>query len=377
MNESLAPAPNPEGGRWPRVGSLFTATVVVPTLVAAVYYGFFSADRYVSESRFLVRNSNPPQATTLIGGLLESTGLSRSLEDTYVVQNYILSRDALAELEQDLAVGAAFRKGGRDFLNRFPGLEWEDTFESLYRYYKARVSVTTDTASSVTVLTVSAFTAEDAYRINERLLVMSERLVNQLNRRAREDTMAYAESEVQGAEARARGAAMALAAYRNRVSVIDLERQAALQLQEIAKLGDVLFSARTLLSQVEASAPRNPQVSALRSRVRDLEREIAAESAKVTGAGGSFANKASEFERLTLEQEYARKQLEAALLALESARNQAQRQLLYLDRVVRPNLPATPIEPRRVRGFLVVVVFSLMLWAMLSLLIHSVREHQS
>ncbi|MBX7187303.1 MAG: hypothetical protein K1Y01_19325 [Vicinamibacteria bacterium] len=377
MMEFPAPASERDGGRWPRVGSLFTAAVVVPTLVAAAYYAFFSADRYVSESRFLVRNPHPPQATTLIGGLLESTGFSRSLEDTYVVQNYILSRDALAELEENLAVGAAFRKGGRDFLNRFPGLEWEDTFESLYRYYKARVSVTTDTASSVTVLTVSAFTAEDAYRINERLLVMSERLVNQLNRRAREDTMAHAESETQAAEARARAAAQALAAYRNRVSVIDLERQAALQLQEIAKLGDALFSARTLLSQVEALAPRNPQVSALRLRVRDLEREIAAESAKVTGAGGSLASKATEFERLTLEQEYARKQLEAALLALESARDHAQRQMLYLDRVVRPNLPATPIEPRRVRGFLVVVIFSLMLWAMLSLLIYSVREHRS
>jgi len=356
---------------------LFVGAVLVPILSALTYYLFFSADRYVSESRFLVRNPQRPQANSLMGGLLQGTGLARSLEDTYVVQNYILSRDALAELEETLSVGAAFRKGGRDFLNRYPGLEWEHTFESLYRYYPSRVSVATDTQSSVTVLTVSAFSADDAYRINEKLLEMSERLVNQLNRRAREDTIEYAKSEVQAAEARARGAALALAAYRNRVSVIDPERQSALQLQEIAKLREEKFAATTLLSQVEANAPRNPQIPGLRARVDALDREIATESAKVTGTGASLANKASDFERLALDREYADKQLAAALLGLESASNEAQRKLLYLDRVVQPNLPASPIEPRRVRGVLVVTIFSLMLWGMLSLLIHSIREHQS
>jgi len=378
MNASPSTTPSGDGEfRASRISPLFVGAVLVPILSALTYYLFFSADRYVSESRFLVRNPQRPQANSLMGGLLQGTGLARSLEDTYVVQNYILSRDALAELEETLSVGAAFRKGGRDFLNRYPGLEWEHTFESLYRYYPSRVSVATDTQSSVTVLTVSAFSADDAYRINEKLLEMSERLVNQLNRRAREDTIEYAKSEVQAAEARARGAALALAAYRNRVSVIDPERQSALQLQEIAKLREEKFAATTLLSQVEANAPRNPQIPGLRARVDALDREIATESAKVTGTGASLANKASDFERLALDREYADKQLAAALLGLESASNEAQRKLLYLDRVVQPNLPASPIEPRRVRGVLVVTIFSLMLWGMLSLLIHSIREHQS
>jgi capsular polysaccharide transport system permease protein len=60
---------------------------------------------------------------------------------------------------------------------------------------------------------------------------------------------------------------------------------------------------------------------------------------------------------------------------LETARNEAQRQQLYLDRVVQPNLPDYPIEPRRIRYVLVVLVLGLLIWAITSLLTAAVREH--
>ena len=119
------------------------------------------------------------------GAVLQGTGVSRSQDDTYSVHDYVLSRDALAELDQKLALRKIYSSPEIDPVSRFTSLDWDSSFESFYRYYKRRVSVDYDTVSSITVLTVRAYTAEDARKVNDLLLLMGERLVNQLNARRR------------------------------------------------------------------------------------------------------------------------------------------------------------------------------------------------
>jgi capsular polysaccharide transport system permease protein len=41
---------------WLRKRRWFIAVVVLPTLLAIVYYGFIAADVYVSDSQFLIRS---------------------------------------------------------------------------------------------------------------------------------------------------------------------------------------------------------------------------------------------------------------------------------------------------------------------------------
>ena len=358
-----------------RINRLFLFTVILPTVLAVIYFGLIASDIYISESRFMVRSPQRQSQSGILGSLLQGTGFSRSQDDAYSVQDYILSRDALKELDDKLAVRKAFSSRSVDFLNRFPTLEWDESFESLFRYYKRRVSVELDSTSSITALKVSAFTAADAARINDLLLQMSERLVNALNERARQDLIGYATSEVQNAEKSAKEAALMLSSYRNRQSVVDPEKQSALQLQGVSKLQEELIATRTQLAQVRSVTPNNPQIPLLRNRADTLQVEIDAETAKVTGGSKSLAGKAAIYERLALERTFADRQLASALISLETARNEAQRQQLYLERLVQPNTPDYPVEPRRIRSVIMVFVLGLLAWGILSLLVASVREH--
>jgi capsular polysaccharide transport system permease protein len=106
-----------------------------------------------------------------------------------------------------------------------------------------------------------------------------------------------------------------------------------------------------------------------------LRKVIADATAKVVGGKGSLSSKAPNFDRLALEKEFAEKELAAAAISLESARNQARRQHLYLDRIVQPNVPDYPIEPRRIRSVAMVFVLGMILWGVLSLVVASIREH--
>lgn len=349
-------------------------TVFLPTLVAALYYGAIASDVYISESRFLVKN---PQraAQSGLGALLQGTAFSRSHDDTYSVHDYLVSRDALRELDEKLDLRKTYSAPAIDFVNRFPGLEWDSSFESLFRYFKRHVSIEYDSVSSISVLRVRAYSAEDASKTNDMLLSMSERLVNNLNARSRQDLIEVAREEVRLAEERAKAAALALSTFRADRSVFDPERQGALQLQGVARLQEELLATEGQLAQIRQVAPNNSQIPVLTSRVEVLRRAVETETAKVTGKGTSLTSKSPAFDRLVLERTFADRQLGAAMTSLDLARSEAQRKQLYLERLVQPNTPDKALEPRRARAVLTVFLVGLLVWAVVGLVVASVREH--
>jgi capsular polysaccharide transport system permease protein len=354
---------------------LFLVSTVIPTALSVLYFGFVASDVYVSESRFVVR-SPERQVASPLGLILRGAGFSRAQDDSYTVQDFILSRDALRAIEQDLRVKAAFSAPAIDRLSRFAGIGWDDSFEAFHEYFQKKLAVQVDATSSITMLTTRAFTADDAYATNRRLLELSEDLVNQLNERGRQDMIGFAAREVAEAEKRAKAAALALARYRNEQGVIDPEKQSTIPLQQIAKLQDDLIATRAQILQLEQVSKDNPQLPVLRQRARLLEKEMDLQTARVAGAGDrSLAGKAAEFQRLALEKEFADKMLASAMSTLEQARSEAQRKQLYLERIVQPSRPDAPTEPKRARNILVTLIVTLVVWGILSLLVAGVREH--
>ncbi len=357
-----------------RINWIFLATLVVPTLAAIVYYGLLASDVYVSESHFVVRS--PQRSTpTGIGALLQGSGFSRSQDDTYSVNDFVRSRDALRELEKSLHLRSAWSNPAIDRFNRFHGIDWDDSFEALFRYYQNRVSVDYDSVSAISTLTVRAYTAADAHAINDRLLRMGEQLVNDINERSRKDLIAAAQHEVELAQEKSAAAELALSAYRANRSVFDPTAQSKLQLEGVAKIQEDLLETESLLAQIRQVAPGNPQIPALVRKVEGLRSSIAEENGKVTGSGASLATKLPIYDRLALDKTFADKQLGAALASLEQARSDAEHQQLYLERVVEPNLPDMATEPHRVRSILMIFVLGLICWGVLSLVVASVREH--
>ncbi len=361
--------------RLRQVNRLFLLAVVLPTFLAIVYFGLIASDVYTSESRIVVRSPDRPSAST-IGVLLQGAGFGRAPDDSYTVQDYVLSRDALHVLVDKLQMDKAYASGKVDRFSRFAGLDGDDSFEALHKYYQQMVKVQTDSASSITAISVKAFTAKDAVEANRLLLEQSEALINRLNERGRRDMIKFAQAEVAQAETKAKAAAGAVSSYRNVQGVVDPERQASVQLQQVAKLQDELIATTTQLAQVKAATPQNSQISALQNRARTLEGEIAKEGGKVTGNGRSLSNKAAGFQQLAVEAEFANKQLASTLASLETARNEAQRQQVYLERIAQPSLPDVAQEPRRLRSVIATFLLGLVAWGILGMLLAGVREHR-
>jgi capsular polysaccharide transport system permease protein len=359
-----------------RLGTLFWITVIAPTLLATIYFGVLASDVYISESRYVVRSPEKPQKAGL-GMLLGSAGFSTASEEVRAAQGFIDSRDALRAVNGDGFAKTAWGNVSVFLFDRFDPIGWSGSSEDLYQYYRGKVAAAYDAETGITTLTVRAFGASDARKLNERLLEKAEALVNQLNSRGTEDLVRYAEREVVEAKAQASSAAQELAAFRNRKGVIDPERQASVQLQMISKLQDELIGARLQLLQLSKAAPENPQIPLLRLRISGLQQAIDAELGAIAGGDGSLSETAAEYQRLQVQREFADQQLGLALAALQDARNEARRQRAYVERVAQPSLPDDALEPRRIRGIFATLLIGLVAWGILTMLLAGVREHRN
>jgi capsular polysaccharide transport system permease protein len=312
---------------------------------------------------------------TGLGVLLKSGGFSSADDEVYAAQDYVQSRDALRALNSDGAVALAYGNKNVSIFDRFNPLGLSGSFEDLYRYYQGKVGVQFDSSSSIATLSVRAFAPEDAYKFNGQLLALAEGLVNRLNVRGRRDMVQYASREVEDAQAAARNAAVALAAFRNSHGVVDPEEQAKVQLEMISKLQDDLVGSRVQLAQLQNMAPQNPQIPVLITRIQGLERQIEEQMGQVAGSRRSLSQTAVQYERLRLESELADKRVAAAMTSLQSAEDDAQRKQAYVERIAEPSHPDAPAEPRRLRGIFATFVLGLIAWGILRLLLAGLREH--
>ncbi|MFK4874882.1 Wzz/FepE/Etk N-terminal domain-containing protein [Novosphingobium sp. ZW T3_23] len=374
--EVAAPTRRSAFSSWVRKRRWFVIVVIVPTILAAIYYSLIAADVYTSEARFVIKSPDQkrPQLSSL-ANLIQTTGLSSGQEQTNEVLEYVRSRDALKALEKDTSIAARFGSPQADPISRFPHPFSDGSFEDLYRFYGKMVSASVDAETSTAILTVKAFTPEDAYQINAKLLNLSEEMVNRLNARAQNRGIAEAQKQVDEAAERVRKVRVALTGYRNSQELIDPGKQAV----GVIEIANAMTAQRAVLQAqldtMQRLTPDNPSIPALRRQIAAISAQISSQDGRVVGSGDGIASKLGGYESLIAEQEFATASLTAANAGLVQARNDAQRQQFYLERIVDPNKPDMPLLPRRILSIIIVAAAATCLYFIGWMLIVGILEH--
>ncbi len=354
----------------------FWAIVGVPTLVAAVYYFGIAAPQYLSEAEFVVRG--PGAQKPMMGGvasLLQGVG-SEGQDDAMMVQEFIMSRDAVRELDRNDDLRAVLDRPEADYFSRFPGMiSWRRDFEALYKAYSRFVQVDFNQTTNVSTLQVKAYRPEDAQKIAKALMAASEQLVNVLNERARRDAVSAFQAEVAETQKRIAEIQTQLTTYRIREQILDPKSAAEGPLKLLGDLNGQRAAVQAQLADALKVSPNSPQIRVLRTNIASLEKLIDEQRSKITGDTGSVAAVQTGYEQLDTARELAEKQLASAYASLEAANLDAQRQQLYLETIVQPNLPDFPLYPKRIVSFSIVLATCLLAYGIAWLLVASVREH--
>jgi capsular polysaccharide transport system permease protein len=137
-----------------------------------------------------------------------------------------------------------------------------------------------------------------------------------------------------------------------------------------------LITLQAQRDSLAALAPQSPELVALGEKIRALQAQRSQENIRVAGESDSLAPKIGEYERLSLDRDYAARSLANADSALEQARIDARKKQVYLERIVEPDYPDQAELPQRFMTVGLVFITALVAYAIIMLVGAGLREHR-
>lgn len=353
---------------------LLLACVLLPTLVVFLYLSIFASDIYLAEAKFAIRSQNQQQSLDMLSTFFRTS--SSTLSDSYIVQNYIQSMDMINKVDAKLHLRDHYADHSHDVWYR---LTQNPTQDEMLRYWGWAVVTTFDPDTSIMTVEVKAFSPQMARDACQAILDASEALVNAMNDRARTDAISLAQAEMARAEARIREAHEAMRQYRERTVILDPQAVASGLYGLVNQLeGEITKTTAELAEATTYMQADSPRVVMLQNRLAVLQQQLQSEKARLASqmqGDKPLSALVSEFQSLTLEEEFAQKQLTSAMASLEAARVQAESKTLYVESFQKPMVPDESLYPRPVVFSLIFMLAAAVLLGLVSLIVAAIREH--
>lgn len=353
---------------------LLLTCVLLPTLVVFLYLSLFASDMYLAETKFAIRSQNQQQSLDMLSTIFRSS--SSTLSDSYILQKYISSPDMIAKVDARLQIQKHYSDKKHDIWYR---LAANPTQDELLRYWSWAVTPSFDPDTGIMSVQVKAFSPQMAQALCQAILDASEELVNAMNNRARTDAISLAQAEVTRAEERIRAANEAMRRYRERTVILDPQAVASGLYGLVNQLeGEITKTTAELAEATTYMQSNSPRVVMLRNRLEVLQKQLQAEKARLASqmqGDRPLSALVSEFQSLTLEEEFAQKQLTSAMASLEAARVQAESKTLYVESFQKPVVPDESLYPRPILFSLVFMLSAAVLLGLVSLIVAAIREH--
>ena len=368
--------PQPLRRRSPILWS-FLVVVVLPTVLAGLYYGMIASESYVSEFRATIRSVEPLKGNGM-SALLGLTGTSQSTNDANAVVQYLQSRDALEAIDRAVDLRADYASPNVDWLSRMRDAR---TIEGFQRYWRRHLDAYYEATTGTIVVKVTAFAPGMALAAATSALTLSEDLVNRLSMRVHNDSVTFAEKQLADAETRLTAANQRLRVVQDEEKTLDPQKSATATLALAAKLREQLTSLNaTLAVQRNYMTADSPVVKITQEQITSVQRELDKIGAMTTGAtqaggGKPLSGLLGTFDLVESDRGFAEKNYQSTLAALEAARIEASRQQVYLATIVRPELPQEASFPRPILNTATVFGIALLTFAIGLLGVFAVKEH--
>lgn len=346
--------------------------------VVGAYLLLFAKDQFVSEVGFTVRREEAPLVSSLISSLGQVSSASSS--DSDILFEFVRSQELVQRVDAQLDLRNLYSLISD--MDPVFGLHEGANIEELVDYWQRMVQVSYAPGTGLLELEVRAFDPLSANRIAQVIFSESSEMINQLSSIAREDATRYAREDLNRAEEELKAIRETLTEFRLRTQIVD--PQAAIQgqmgllnsLQQ--QLGEALIEYDLLDQGTREGDPRLTQIT---SRIAAIQARIKQERQQF-GQGGdvadgqNYATVVAEFERLTVDREFAEQKYATALSNFDNAQTEALRQSRYLAAYVGPTLAESAAHPRRMLLFLMCSFFALITWGIMALVYYSLRDRR-
>lgn len=360
----------------------FLLLVVAPVAAAGWYLTERAADQFSSTLGFTVRSEDISSAVDILGGLGSALGGGGGGSgDADILYEFVRSQEMVSVIDAQLGLRSLYsRHAETDPLFSF---DQAGTIEDLTAYWQRMVRISYDSGSGLMELRVLAFDPLEARAIAEAIFDESSRMINELSAIARADATRYANEDLERAVERLKTAREELTAFRVANQIVDPQADIQSQMGLLARLQEQQASALIELAVLsDVARDGDPRLDQARRRIEIIEDQIRVErekfgdTAEAAPGTENYATTIAEFERLSVDREFAERAYAAALSAYDGALAEANRQSRYLAAYIRPTLAERSIFPQRWLLISLVALFAFMTWAIGTLIYYSLRDRR-
>ncbi|MEX3317137.1 sugar transporter [Sulfitobacter sp. PS-8MA] len=387
----LEPTPEPAAPaqmkrrHWGQVVS-FILLVILPVAVTGFYLFAIAKDQYASTTGFSVQREEGATASDFLG-IIPGLGGGSGASDTDILYEFIQSQRLVDLVDQKLDLRAHYsRYWDGDLLTADKVFSlWPDAdAEDLLWFWKRIVRISYDQGSGLIEVQVLAFDPDYAQAIATEIVAQSQIMINRLSDTARRDATRYALDDLQQSLDRLKEAREALTDFRTRTQIVDPAADLQSRLGVMSNLQQQLAQAFIDFDLLlGASSPDDPRVAQARRRIAVIQERIASERESFASDDATngqinedYPNLIAEFERLTVDREYAEEAYRAALTALDVARASAARQSRYLATYIDPTRAESSQYPQRFIILGLTALFLVMAWSIFALIYYSIRDRR-
>jgi len=363
--------------RWLKAHWGFLLIVVVPTLLSAVFLNFIATDRYISESKLVVKRSGVSnEATTMPIVLLG--GITNQTEDANYLREYLQSVDVMLQLDKRVGLRKIYTNPEVDYLHR---LKDNATQEEFLNHFHAFTSVTLDETTGILTLDTYAFSPVDAQRINRQMVTLAEEYINNISYNIAREQTKYVEKEMAAARKRFDEAQAAIVEFQNRHHLVSPTKQVE-QMSEVTKQleSSIVMSEAELKNMLGYMNPEAPQVIALKTKISALKEQLEQEKKLVTGTpeneDDTVLNELTgRYATLEYDLEFATQVYKSTVASMEALRTEIAQKVKNVVLITAPYLPEEPEFPRGIYTTATVFIVLLLVYWAGRLVIATVEDH--
>jgi len=345
-----------------------------------LYYIFFASDIYVTEVKLTVRKaqeSSPGETSSSVASsFINKLNLGSSYssgQDTQIISDYLKSRAIIEDIGGKPAVYEYYSKIEIDWFSR---LSPNSDKEQVWDYWRDHVTLSLDSVSNILTMRVRAYSSDDAYVLANKLVENSERLINRISERTKNDALRRANEEVNRSAADLANARTQILNFQQRSGSIDpvmAVKQITSAMTELS-LKRIQLQAQIDVGNLSGLTQR-PGDKYLETQVKVIEDQIQTFAEKLTGMSkGTLSEQLKEYQLLKLQEEFSEKIYMLARSAYEEARRRILVQQLYVVVVVPPLIPQSALLPRPILDTFVVFLGLFVLWGIGCLLFASIKD---
>ncbi|MGQ2917241.1 MULTISPECIES: hypothetical protein [Rhizobium] len=358
----------------------FLIFVILPSLLAGIYYLFFASGQYISESRMVVRTigvseqfdtSEKRDGRSIIGG-------DSLTQDSYIVANYLQSPQLVRILNERIKLHDLFSKADIDWFSRLPR---DAKFENLHKYWTNQVDTYVDGPSGIIILTIRAFSPSDAVTISRAAMQAANEMIDTISEKAKHDLIKRGQSDMDIALIEYRKALDGLREYQNKTGILDPLASAKMSNTIIAKLTEQKLALTVNLNSLTAAGADNSvRGRELKRTIEAIDDQIRLRQDSVAGAtpasGVQLSSSMTEFSRLETQRIVTQALYESTVRNLDTAKSMALKRTTFISVFSDAHIPEESRYPERFSQWLIIFGGLLTLWMTATLIWMSVEDHR-